>query len=144
MAEKSVIRVTKAQKFEVIKNLIPSDAIHTFPGGEDKDDYIFTYDEMIDFLNNEINLLAKKNSSDSKKQTETQKINESLKEEIVELLGSLDSDSPGMTCTEIIKAKDWFKKDYGVSKVSRLCRDLKMADRIVSKSVKGKTYFSLA
>lgn len=80
MADNTIIRVTKAQKLEVIKQFIPEDATHTFPGNETKLPYTFSYQEIIAFIDAEIAQLAKKNSGNNGKQTEAQKQNEVIKD----------------------------------------------------------------
>ncbi len=132
MADK-VIRITKAQRFEDIKALLT--------GGEVK--HGTDVDKALEVIDHELELLAKKNSSDNKKQTETQKLNASIKEQLVAFLGELDDSNPGLTCTEIIKGKGWLE-DYSVSKISSLLRQLKDDGQVVSKTVKGKTLFTLA
>lgn len=87
--ENNVIRVTKAQKFEVIKSLLADTATHTFPGNEKKAAYIFDHDEMVKFLDAEIALLAKKNASTGeKKLTKDQQKNEEYKGVILAYLSA--------------------------------------------------------
>lgn len=132
MAEK-VIRITKAQRFEDIKALLTGDVVK----------YGTSVSCAVEVIDHELELLSKKNSSSSKKQTEVQKMNARIKEELVEFLGGLDDNSQGLTCTEIIRAKGWLE-DYSVSKISSLLRQLKDDGRVVSHTVKGKTLFTLA
>jgi len=78
--ENNVIRVTKAQKFEVIKSLLAENATHTFPGNDKKEAYVFDHDEMVKFLDAEIALLAKKNTNTGeKKLTKDQQKNEEFR-----------------------------------------------------------------
>lgn len=87
MDNNNIIRVTKAQKLEVIKSLIPEDASYTFPGSDKKSPYLFNYAGIIDFLDEQITLLKKKNTSTGKKKlTKAQEINESYKSLILAYL----------------------------------------------------------
>lgn len=135
MAEKveKVVRITKAQRFEDIRALLSGEKVQH---GTD----ITT---ALEFIDRELELLAKKNSGDTKKQAETRKVNNSIKEELLEFLGTLGADNPGMTCTEILKAKGWLGT-YGVSKLAYIFRELRESGQVKSQVVKGKTLFSLA
>lgn len=148
--ENNIIRVTKAQKLSAIKSFIPEDAHVTFPGNNDpknpKAPYEFSYSEIIAFLDAELDLLARKNTSANgeKKLTDTQKENERYKELIVEFLAGLPEDHAGMTCSEIIKSIPELN-GFGTQKVSPLLKQLKDASRVVSaKGKKGATLFKLA
>lgn len=144
--ENITIRVTKAQKLEVIKKFISDNARHTFPGNDTKAAYVFDKDAMIAFIDEQIELLAKKNSGD-KKQTADQKNNERLKALMLDYMSKLpETDEngnsiPGVTCSEIFKAIPEFAP-YSPQKVSALFRQLK-PDHVDSKEVKGKMYFFL-
>lgn len=124
------IRITKAQRFEDIKAMLNGEPV-TY--GTD----VATAVEVID---HEIELLAKKNSGDTKKQTATQKENEGYKEQILEFLAGCDT---GVTCSQIFKAIPALS-DFSNQKVSALCRQLKLAGRVTSYEEKGKTLFKLA
>lgn len=137
--EKTMIRVTKAQKLSVLKEIIPADFRYVFPGNENKIEYVFDQSEAIKFIDAELGLLAKKNSGD-KKLTKDQQANEQYKNEIVTYLTNLPDDKEGATCTEMFKAIPSLS-DYSPQKVSALCRILKQEVRIDSKEVKGKTLF---
>lgn len=129
------VRITKAQKFAAIKALLSGET----PSIE------FTVDDAKTFIDGEVNLLTKKNTSTNKKQTKTQKENEGLREEIVEFLGTLtiSDEYKGIGCTDLIKAKGWLGT-YSVSKVARLLSQLKAEGRVESETVKGKPLFRLA
>ncbi len=89
--ENNTIRVTKAQKFEVIKSLLADTATHTFPGNEKKEAYVFDHDEMVKFLDAEIALLKKKNAPNAdgkKKLTKDQQKNEEYKGVILAFLSA--------------------------------------------------------
>lgn len=132
MSEK-VIRITKSQRFEDIIALLTGEAVT----------HGTTVDEAVRVLEHERELLAKKNGSDSKKMTAEQVKNEGYKETILEYLGGLDEDSQGKTCTEILKAIPDFA-DFSNQKIAALMRQLKIAGRVKTVEVKGKTLFSLA
>lgn len=132
MSEKK-IRITKSQRFEDIIAMLNGD---TAKYGTD----VSTATEV---LTHEIELLARKNNSDSKKQTAAQKENEGYKALILEFLTTLPDDNKGVTCTEIMKSIPAFK-DFNNQKISALMRQLKVADRVVSEEVKGKSLFRLA
>lgn len=126
-------RITKAMRFEDIKALLNGNTAQ----------YGTTLEDAISFIDHEVELLARKNSSGDKKQTATQKENEGYKELIIEFLAGLPDDSKGVTCTEIMKSIPAFK-DFNNQKISALVRQLKLADRVVSEEVKGKSLFRLA
>lgn len=139
-----IVRVTKAQKLEALKKFIPEDASVTFPGNDTKGSYVFSRDEMIAFLDNEIELLAKKNnnSNGEKSLTAVQKANEGFKASICEYLDNLETsdEKPGATCTEMFKNIPDMQP-FSSQKVSALCRQLRADQKIDSKEVKGKVYF---
>lgn len=125
------IRITKAQRFEDIKALLNGEGVM----------YGTTIEIANDFIDHEMELLAKKNSSDSKKLTAKQVENEHFKERIVEFLLTLSHDSKGVTCTEILKAIPEMESNQ---KVSALMTQLKTMGTVVAERDKGKTLFSLA
>lgn len=126
-------RITKAMRFEDIKALLNGMTAQ----------YGTTLEDAISFIDHEVELLARKNSGGDKKQTATQKENEGYKGLIVEFLAGLPDDSKGVTCTEIMKSIPDFK-DFNNQKISALVRQLKLADKVVSEEVKGKSLFRLA
>lgn len=92
---------------------------------------------LVDFINHEIELLEKKNSSD-KKPTATQIANNNIKEVILETLES----GKAYTITEMQKANPDLA-DLSNQKISALVRQL-IADNLVRKEeIKRKSYFSL-
>lgn len=98
-------------------------------------------EDMVKFIENEIDLLNRKNSVD-RKPTATQKENAELKEQILNLL----ADGKARTCTEILKALPIFEeKGYQLPKVSALVTQMYdkgngVVDRIEDKR---KAYFKL-
>lgn len=129
MSEKK-IRITKSQRFEDIIAMLNGEPVK----------YGTDSTMAIEVLTHEMELLAKKNNSDTKRQTAAQKENEGYKELIIEFL-SIKPD--GATCSEVLKGIPALS-DYSNQKVSALLRQLKLASRVVTAEVKGKTYFSLA
>lgn len=98
-------------------------------------------EEMVKFIENEIDILNRKNSAD-RKPTAAQKENAELKEKILNLL----ADGRMRTCTEILKEiKDFSDKGYQLPKVSALVTQLYdkgngVVDRVEDKR---KAYFTL-
>lgn len=135
--ETKTLRITKAMRFEDIKVLLT---------GEGEVKHGTTAEIAVDFINNELSLLAKKNVSKdgSKKQTAVQKQNEKYKAQIMEFLATREDDS-GMTCTAIGSSiPDLVEAGYGTSKFSSLCNALVDEGKLTKSTVKGKVLFSLA
>lgn len=129
MSEKKV-RVTKSQRFEDIIALLKNKPVK----------YGTDTTIAVDVLLHELDLLAKKNSSDSKKPTPTQKENEVYKG----LLAKFLEDKPdGATCTDCLKGIPELS-EYSNQKVSALLRQMKQAGQVTSTEVKGRAYFRLA
>lgn len=145
--DNTTIRVTKAQKLDAIKRFISDDARHVFPGNDNKAAYVFDKNAMIAFIDEQIELLAKKNSGD-RKQTADQKKNEEYKEKILDYLAGLpETDDKGnkihgATCSEIFKGIPDLAP-FSPQKVSALMRQLKAATLVDGTEVKGKMYFHL-
>lgn len=91
--------------------------------------------ELVDFINHELELLAKKNSSRKGELTETQKENIALGEEIVQFMAKREL----TTIAEI-------RKHFGVSsqKVTPIMTSLEKAGRINRTIDKRVSYFSVA
>ncbi len=117
MAE--IKKLTKKEKFAMIK------------------EYITDNDMLIEFIDNEINLLTKKASSSKK--TKDQVINDEIKDKIVAVLTEL---ATPMTITEIQKASEELAT-YSNQKLSALFTQLKNEGKIVRTQDKKKTYFSV-
>lgn len=132
MSEKK-IRITKAQRFEDIIAMLNGESVK----------YGTDVPTAVEVLNHEMELLARKNNSDSKKQTAAQKENEGYKALILEYLATLPDDSKGATCTEVMKSVPEFA-DFNNQKISALMRQLRIAERVVCEEVKGKSMFRLA
>lgn len=94
-------------------------------------------DELINFVNHEIELLDKKNSAKSSKPTKAQIENAGIKDAILEVLTMADKP---MTATEVMKSLDG---DYSLNKVSALLTQMARTDKSVERTeVKGKAYFA--
>lgn len=93
---------------------------------------------LVEFINHEIELLDKKNSSD-KKPTATQLANNGIKETILETL----ADNKAMTITEMQKVNSELA-DLSNQKISALVRQLIAEGAVKKEEIKRKSYFSLA
>ena len=124
MMEK-VKKVTKKERFEMIKEIVLN-------AGLDNEA------EMVEFIDNEINLLNKKRASGAK--TATQKENEVLVEKLYAVLAEIGRP---VTVSELQKENE----DFGAmsnQKVSALMKKLKDAGRVNKVDDKKKAYFSIA
>ena len=88
------------------------------------------------YLENELNLVIKKNTYKSTKPTKNQVENEKLKDVIIETLKATEKP---MTATEIANALN-----VSVNKASALLKQLKEDNSIVKEVIKRKSYFSIA
>ena len=88
------------------------------------------------YLENELNLVIKKNTYKSTKPTKNQIENEKLKDTILE---TLKANEKPMTATEISTAIN-----ISVNKASALLTQLKEDNAIVREVIKRKAYFSIA
>lgn len=128
--ENTVKRITKAMRYE--------DIIALLEGGEVK--HGTTINAAIEFIKNEMTLLAKKNSSKSDKPTATQIENERYRELIMEFLCA--NPDGKFTCTEIaqnIPEFAGFNNQRIAAFMRRLCDD----DRVDKTKEKGKSLFSV-
>ena len=126
-------RITKAMRFEDIKALMNGQPVS----------YGTSIEDAVNFIDYEMNLLTKKNSSESKKPTKIQQENEGYKALILEFLATLPDDKDGATCTEIIKGVAEFE-GFSTQKISPLVRQLMAADKVIKTEIKGKSLFRLA
>lgn len=126
----ATIRVTKAQRFEDIKAMLTGENIVNGT----------TITEAVDFIDHEMELLSRKNTSVDKRQLEAQKINEGYMAEIADYLATVDG---GKTCSEIGKAIPSLF-DFNTSKLSSLCNALVKRGVATKATVKGRSVFSLA
>lgn len=132
------VRITKANRFEDIKALLLGEEVK----------FNTTIGDAVEFINKEMDLLARKNSKKSNGEpTEAQKENEEYKRLIIEYLGGLASEENGeggATCSDMIKNIPAFY-DFNTSKISSLTSALIKEGRIVRlKTRKGRTPFALA
>jgi predicted RNA-binding protein (virulence factor B family) len=115
-------KITKRERFESLLNMVE---VQADPG-------------MVEFINHELELLAKKNSSE-KKPTAQQVANEAIKQAIID----------GMERDHLYTITDIQKNvpecaDLSNQKVSALVRQLKDDGVVVKTEDKRKSYFSLA
>lgn len=118
--EKTIAKMTKKQKFEALLK-IP---------------VVAENEMLVEFINHELELLAKKNSAD-RKPTSTQVVNESLKEIILEFMevNRFYSISEMIkTCPELSELSN--------QKVASLIRQLILDNKVVKTMDKRKAYFS--
>ena len=115
-------KMTKKEKFEMLK-AIPA---------------VQENGMLIEFINHEIELLAKKGAGGEKKMTATQKVNEGVKTTI------LESMEPGKlySITDMIKQFDCCM-DMSNQRVNALVRQM-MPEKVERIEVKRRAYFALA
>lgn len=120
-----VRKITKKERFEMIKEIVLNACVENEA-------------EMIEFIDNEINLLNKKRASGAK--TATQKENEVLVERLYEVLAEIGRP---VTVSELQKENDEFGA-MSNQKVSALMKKLADAERVNKTVDKKKSYFSIA
>ena len=115
-------KITKKEKFEMLK-AIPA---------------VQENGMLIEFINHEIELLAKKAAGGEKKMTATQKVNEGVKTTI------LESREPGKlySITDMIKQFDCCM-DMSNQRVNALVRQM-MPEKVERVEVKRRAYFALS
>ena len=118
-------KLTKREKFEMIAKI---DEIKANP-------------ILAEFVEHELELLAKKNASGSGKLTATQKANEELKTAILEEMGK--EPNRLYSVSEMIKVFPCCN-DLSLPKVTALVTQLHKADLIVRVEEKRKAYFKMA
>ena len=113
-------KMTKREKFEMLKNI---------PG-------VAENEMLMEFINHELELLAKKNASE-KKQTPQQIANEGLKQTIMDVL----TDNGGlMSVTDVQKSCDELA-ELSNQRISALLRQLKEDGKVERVEDKRKAYF---
>lgn len=120
-----VRKVTKKERFEMIKEIVLNACVENEA-------------EMIEFIDNEINLLNKKRASGAK--TANQKENEVLVEKLYEALAEIGRP---VTVSELQKENDEFGA-MSNQKVSALMKKLTDAGKVDKTVDKKKSYFSIA
>lgn len=123
------IKVTKAQRF--------SDIIAMMNGEPTKFDT--TPAIAVEVLNHEIELLARKNTSDKKPSAQQQK-NEGIKSKILEVLSA--NPNRMFTATEVLKALD--DPDLSLPRVTALITQMKDAHEVERIEEKRKAFFRVA
>lgn len=120
-----VRKITKKERFEMIKEIVLNACVENEA-------------EMIEFIDNEINLLNKKRASGAK--TATQKENEVLVERLYAVLAEIGRP---VTVSELQAESEEFGAMTN-QKVSALMKKLTDANRVVKTPDKKKSYFSIA
>ena len=120
-----VRKITKKERFEMIKEIVLNACVENEA-------------EMIEFIDNEINLLNKKRASGAK--TATQKENEVLVERLYEVLAEIGRP---VTVSELQTESEEFGAMTN-QKVSALMKKLTDANRVNKTVDKKKSYFSIA
>lgn len=112
-------KITKAQMFAQIREVVADN------------------EDMVAFIDHELELLAKKSAS--KKPTKTQEQNEVLKDKIVEVLSGFEN---GATASEVLASDDTFT---GMSnqKISALLKQLVDGGSVIKTIDKKKSIFSV-
>ncbi len=118
-------KMTKAQKFEVLKN-IPAVASNPM---------------LVEFIDHEIELLTKKNTTE-KKPTAKQTANDGIKTAIVEVLTA--DPNRLFTITELTKTVPNLPEDMTPQRMSALVRQLKDAGVVERIEEKRVAYFRIA
>lgn len=96
---------------------------------------------LVEFIEHELELLAKKNASGEGKMTATQKENNAIKEEILKSLG--EKADRIFTVTEMIKEFECCKT-YTNQKISALMKQLVAEEKVKKIEDKRKSYFQIA
>ena len=94
--------------------------------------------EMMEFIDHEIELLEKKSSKSG--QTKTQKENEMLKTEILEELASIGK---AVTVSEFQSLTRFNPPEFSNQKISALLNQLAKDGKVVKTTEKKKSYFSV-
>ena len=97
--------------------------------------------ELVEKIENEIALLAKKNSAD-KKPTAQQVANEGIKANIIAVMTA--DPNRLFTITELTKVVPDLPEDMSLNRMSALARQLKEEGKVIRTEDKRKAYFSLA
>ena len=96
-------------------------------------------EELMAFIDHEIELLNKKSASKSKADVAKAELNVSLMNEVAEVLAN----GKKMTATEIMKASDTLK-EYTVQKITSLLKAMVENGTVAKVTEKGKSLFYLA
>lgn len=113
-------KITKREMFAKIKEAVSDNA------------------EMVTFIDHEVELLTRKNTTRNGKPTALQKVNEEIKASI---MNELDSGEK-YTIADLIKViPNPTDTDFTTSKMSALVRQLKEAGLVSREQIKGRAYF---
>ena len=123
----ATVKVTKKDYFNALRNLVVDTEVENKTA-------------LIDFIDNELALLAKKASSAKSKPSKAQAENEGIKTAIIAALNEAEK---ALTITEFQTAYPEFA-EYSNQKMSALFKQLVDAGAVEKTVVKKKSYFSVA
>ena len=124
-------RITKAMRFTDLRNILNGETVT----------YGTTLADAIAFIDNELDLLQKKNSGEHKP-TAKQVENESYKEMILNYLSTM---SEPVSCGQILKSVPEFAgMEWGTQKISALVRQLMSVGKVERVVEKGRALFKIA
>ena len=123
----ATVKVTKKDYFNALRNLVVNTEVENKTA-------------LIDFIDNELALLAKKANSAKSKPSKAQAENEGIKTAIIAALNEAEK---ALTITEFQTAYPEFA-EYSNQKMSALFKQLVDAGAVEKTVVKKKSYFSVA
>ena len=123
----ATVKVTKKDYFNALRNLVVDTEVENKTA-------------LIDFIDNELALLAKKANSAKSKPSKAQAENEGIKTAIIAVLNEAEK---ALTITEFQTAYPEFA-EYSNQKMSALFKQLVDAGAVEKTVVKKKSYFSVA
>ena len=123
----ATVKVTKKDYFNALRNLVVDTEVENKTA-------------LIDFIDNELALLAKKASSAKSKPSKAQAENEGIKTAIIAALNEAEK---ALTITEFQTTYPEFA-EYSNQKMSALFKQLVDAGAVEKTVVKKKSYFSVA
>ena len=123
----ATVKVTKKDYFNALRNLVVDTEVENKTA-------------LIDFIDNELALLAKKANSAKSKPAKAQAENESIKTAIIAALNEAEK---ALTITEFQTTYPEFA-EYSNQKMSALFKQLVDAGAVEKTVVKKKSYFSVA
>ena len=123
-------KLTKVQTLSAIRSIL----------NNEEPAVTISIEECVDFLDREIALLSKKNSTPSKAVQARQESNNKDREI---LLNAMREGLSGVTCSQISDAVEAFE-DYSSAKIAALLKPLVTEGKIRREVVKGKALFFLA
>lgn len=140
--ENKTVKITKAMRFADIRAMINGDEVPMLNGVPRT-----STDDALEFIDHEVELLSRKNTSKDGKQTEAQKKRTEYKAMIMDFMNAQPADYAA-TCTVIGNSIPELVKALGAqattSMYSSLCNSLVADLLLVKKSVKNQSLFSLA